>query len=151
MAASKKSKAAQKKSSSEAPAAPPSLAKLQVLGKQKTSEYLHAHNTNVKYQQQAANAQKWLAGFFAQEEEAEKGGSLTSGAVQPGHGESSSESESLPLFRDPEFRTALTGPPVKCTPTAVAMYLVYKCFEQDLKNATAVQIHAALIRQYDQM
>ncbi|KZT23167.1 hypothetical protein NEOLEDRAFT_1070129, partial [Neolentinus lepideus HHB14362 ss-1] len=122
-------------------------AKLQVLGKQKTAQYLHARNTTVKYQQQVANARKWLAKFFEQERQAEDG---LKGPLQPGAGESTFAQESLP-FEDPEFEKALDGPPVKCTPTVIAMYLVHKCFERDLKNATAVQIHAALIREYDQM
>ncbi|EPQ55680.1 hypothetical protein GLOTRDRAFT_128893 [Gloeophyllum trabeum ATCC 11539] len=151
--AAAKAKAAGKKAKSNLPSTPATLAKLQVLGKEKTDEYLHARNTTIKYQQQANNAQKWLASFFAEEKAAEREG-LVAGLVQPGKGESLAgleKTESASLFRDPEFQRALDGPPGQYTPTAISMYLVYKCFEQDLKNSTAVQIHAALIREYDQM
>ena len=52
---------------------------------------------------------------------------------------------------DPEFPTAFTGRPVKCTPVVIAMFMAYKCFTEDLGISTANAIHAAFIRYYDMM
>ncbi|TFK53209.1 hypothetical protein OE88DRAFT_1734148 [Heliocybe sulcata] len=62
-----KAKPARKNSTAQKMTSTPSasLAELQALGKKKTTQYLHARNTTVKYQQQVANAQKWFASFSA--------------------------------------------------------------------------------------
>ncbi|TFK48667.1 hypothetical protein OE88DRAFT_1646804 [Heliocybe sulcata] len=122
-----------------------SLAELQALGKQKTSQYLHARNTTVKHQQQVVNARKWFASFSTQQEQA--GSNNT--AFQPGDGELGLAEKSALL--DPAYRTALEGHSVKATPAMISMYLIHKCFEQDLGNSTAMQIHAALLHEYDQL
>jgi len=65
--------------------------------------------------------------------------------------EEKKEEEGEDMTMDPMFPTAFTGCPVKCTPVAIAMFMVYKCFTEDLGISTAHSIHAAFIHYYDTM
>ncbi|TFK51614.1 hypothetical protein OE88DRAFT_1734668 [Heliocybe sulcata] len=143
-----KAKPARKNSTARKTTSTPSasLAELQALGKEKTTQYLHARNTTAKYQQQVANARKWFASFSTQQEQSVSNNT----AFQPGDGELGLAEKSV-LLKDPMYCTALEGHPVEATPTVISMYLVHKCFEQDLGNSTAAQIHAALLHEYDQL
>jgi hypothetical protein len=52
---------------------------------------------------------------------------------------------------DPNLHLAFDGPPIECTPTALAMFLAQKCFTEDCGKSTASAIHAAFLRYYDTM
>ncbi|KAF9059061.1 hypothetical protein BDP27DRAFT_1431892 [Rhodocollybia butyracea] len=49
---------------------------------------------------------------------------------------------------DPEFGTCLEGTPVKCTPEAPAMFMSWKCFDEEKGKSTAEQIHAGWKHHY---
>lgn len=54
-------------------------------------------------------------------------------------------------LNDPEFRKAFDGRPSKYTPHAIAMILTWECFHQEKGVGTASGIHAAWIKEYDQL
>jgi len=50
---------------------------------------------------------------------------------------------------DPLFHVAFTGPPIRCTPTALSMFLAHKCFTEDYGKSTASAIHAAFLDYFE--
>ena len=52
---------------------------------------------------------------------------------------------------DPNLHQAFTGPPIQCTPTALAMFIAQKCFTKECKKLTVSAIHAAFLCYYDIM
>ena len=52
---------------------------------------------------------------------------------------------------DPNLHQAFAGPPIECTPTALAMFIAQKCFTEECGKSTASAIHAAFLRYYDTM
>lgn len=52
---------------------------------------------------------------------------------------------------DPNLYQAFAGPPIECTPTALAMFIAQKCFTEECGKSTASAIHAAFLRYYDIM
>lgn len=52
---------------------------------------------------------------------------------------------------DPNLHQAFAGPPIECTPTALAMFIAQKCFTEACGQSTASAIHAAFLRYYDTM
>ena len=52
---------------------------------------------------------------------------------------------------DPNLHQAFAGPPIECTPTALAMFIAQKCFTEECGKSTASAIHAAFLRYYDVM
>lgn len=52
---------------------------------------------------------------------------------------------------DPNLHRAFAGPPIECTPTALAMFIAQKCFTEECGKSTASAIHAAFLRYYDTM
>jgi len=123
-----------------------------------------AESTTNSYDGHVCRGMEWLA-MFAQEEQehveerwqAEEGENLSIDEDNEDNediteiGQAKEEGEELDITMDPKFPTAFTGPPVKCTPIAIAMFMAYKCFTEDLGVSTANAIHAAFIRHYDTM
>ena len=52
---------------------------------------------------------------------------------------------------DPNLHQAFAGPPIECTPSALAMFIAQKCFTEECGKSTASAIHAAFLRYYDIM
>jgi hypothetical protein len=52
---------------------------------------------------------------------------------------------------DPNLHKAFAGPPIECTPTALAMFIAQKCFTEECGKSTASAINAAFLRYYDVM
>jgi hypothetical protein len=52
---------------------------------------------------------------------------------------------------DPNFHVAFTGPPIRCTPTAIVMFLAHKCFTEERGKSTASAVHSAFLDHYAQM
>jgi len=130
-----------------------SISTLNKLARTKTKQFLHSEATTEKYDGYVKQAQEFLESFFAEENEAEakwKAGKAGVGHRLSGDGEEEID-EDESLLNDPEFRNALNGCPVKCTPQVITMFLTWKCFGQNNKKSTADGAHAALIAQYDQL
>jgi hypothetical protein len=56
-----------------------------------------------------------------------------------------------PATLDPNFHKAFDGTPIECTPLAISMFMTHKCFTENRKASTAIAIHAAFLRHYNQM
>lgn len=129
-----------------------------------------AESTTNGYEGHVRRGMEWLASFAPEEQnhveecwQAENGEKLCGDneddmddgemeAEEEGNDdEEKKEEEGEDVTMDPEFPTAFTGRPVKCTPVAIAMFMAYKCFTEDLGVSTANSIHAAFIRYYDTM
>ena len=52
---------------------------------------------------------------------------------------------------DPNFYIAFTGPPIRCTPTTIVMFMAHKCFTEEHGKSTASAIHATFLDHYAQM
>ena len=119
-----------------------------------------AESTTNGYDGHVRRGMEWLATFAQEEQErveeqwqAEEGEKLS---VDEDDEEDKEDITDIgeggsDVTMDPEFPTAFTGPPVECTPVAIAMFMAYKCFTEDLGISTANAIHAAFIRHYDMM
>jgi hypothetical protein len=127
-----------------------SLSTLKKLAHTKKKQYLHSENTTEKYDGYVKRGKEFLQSFFEEESEAEANWKAAADKELSGDGEEEID-EDENLLRDPEFRNAFNGPPVKSTPQAIAMFLAWKCFEQNNGKSTADGIHAAFIAEYDQM
>ena len=119
-----------------------------------------AESTTNGYDGHVHRGMEWLATFAQEEQEcveewwqAEEGEKLS---VDEDNEEAKEDNMDIgegdsDVTMDLEFPTAFTGPPVKCMPVAIAMFMAYKCFTEDLSISTANAIHAAFIRYYDMM
>ena len=66
----------------------------------------------------------------------------------PSHGEDADDD----LFYDkPEFKSALDGLPNEYSGKALALYISYKCFYQNLTQSTADGIYSAFKRYWEEM
>lgn len=88
--------------------------------------------------------------FFEQESKTKVAWKATEGKGLSGDGKEEINKDEALLNND-ELCGALDGPPVESTPQAIAMFLAFKCFEQDNGKSTADGIHAAFIAEYDYM
>ncbi|KIM44296.1 hypothetical protein M413DRAFT_25722 [Hebeloma cylindrosporum] len=52
---------------------------------------------------------------------------------------------------DPHFHLAFTGPPIRCTSTAIMMFMAHKCFTEEHGKSTASAVHAAFLDHYAQL
>ena len=123
-----------------------------------------AESTTNGYDGHVRRGIEWLATFAQEEQErveerwqAEEGEKLSVDEEDEDDediteiGQAKEEGEESDVTMDPEFPTTFTGPPVKCTPVTIAMFMAYKCFTEDLGISTANAIHAAFIWHYDTM
>jgi len=124
-----------------------SLATLRKLASDKKRQYLHSNNTTEKYDGYVARGKEWLASF-SEEQEAE---SKWKSASLQGLSSEGEDEIAENKMEDPEFSHAFDGPPGKCTPQAIAMFLAWKCFSQDNGQSTADGIHAAFLAEYNEM
>lgn len=159
MASKKSSKAngdhpssARKRSTSKKSMGPASsLLSLQRLAKEQTKQYTKANRTTENYDAYVRRGKQWLAGLLMDEKGAEEQWKSGAGEGLSGEGEDDEIDPNKNLMADPEFRNAFDGLPGKCTPQAIAMFLAYKCFEENNKKSTADGIHTAFISEYDHM
>ena len=95
---------------------------------------------------------EFLANFTKEEQEAEENW-LNS---KDGSNNLSADNENeiptdVEAQMDPNFHVAFTGPPIRCTPTAIVMFLAHKCFTEECGKSTASAIHATFLDHYAQM
>ena len=95
---------------------------------------------------------EFLANFAIEELEAEENWQN----AEDGSNRLSAENENeiptdVEAQMDPNFHVAFTGPPIKCTPTAIAMFMAHKCFTEECGKSTASALHAAFLDHYAQM
>lgn len=99
-------------------------------------ENIRSDNTNINYRSTIERTRNWVKEFVASQ-------AKSKGGEQDEDDESSEDVE-----MDPGFPTCLDNKPRKCTPEAIAMFMAWKCFDEQKGKATAVQIHAAWKHHY---
>ncbi|KAJ7590499.1 hypothetical protein C8J56DRAFT_1046766 [Mycena floridula] len=142
----KKAKAPrQKKSTESLPRKAKDLVELQSRAKANLKEHGKTKGTTTAYAGYMANAKKFVAGFAQREKDTEAAWKESQPAGLSGE---EVDPTSDDMASDSEFATAFDGPPKRCTPTAIAMFMALKVFEENCGAGTATSIHAACKRHY---
>jgi hypothetical protein len=126
-----------------------SVFKVAAEGKQKHGK---SEGTRNNYGGHIRRGIDFLANFAKEEKEAEKNWQT----AEDGSNLLSADDENeiptdIEAQMDPNFHLAFTGPPIKCTSTAIAMFLAHKCFTEERGKSTASAVHSAFLDHYAQM
>ena len=94
----------------------------------------------------------FLANFAKEEQEAEENWQNS----EDGSNLLSAENENeiptdVEAQMDQNFHLAFSGTPIRCSPTAIAMFLAHKCFTEERAKSTATAVHSAFLDHYAQM
>lgn len=127
---------------------PISAEELLALGTKRTQEHLLAKNTTGKYEGYIKRGKSLLASIFEVRDQRRTNDPAAELLLEDD--EDFMDEDEIHLS-DPEFRKAFEGRPSKFTPHAIAMILTWECFHQEKGVGTASGIHAAWIKEYDQM
>ncbi|KAF9066370.1 hypothetical protein BDP27DRAFT_1544384 [Rhodocollybia butyracea] len=106
----------------------------------KNAKGIRSGNTNMAYNGIIKRTRNWLKDFI-------EGQNLAQTKSEEVKVDSGFE-ESVDLEMDPKFSTCLEDTPVKCTPEALAMFMSWKCFDEEKGKLTAEQIHAGWKHHY---
>jgi hypothetical protein len=117
----------------------PALQRLQDSGKRAN---LNSGQTRRNYGGHVRRGQQWLASHFSGESNAGVPKGLNKDKLSP-----------LPddMYQDPEFKEAFNERPNRYTNQALALFISYKCFHQNLKSGTGTGIHAAFKKYWEQL
>lgn len=117
----------------------PALQRLQDSGKKAN---LNSGGTRRNYEGYMKRGRDWLAGHFSE--------NSPSGLPQ---GVDKADLPSLQddIYEDPEFKNAFNERPNKYSHQALALFISYKCFHQNLKKGTGTSIHAAFKKYWEQL
>jgi hypothetical protein len=111
-----------------------------------------AEQTQNNYSGHIRRGIEFLAEFAREEQEAEE---IWQNAEDGSNHLSAENENEIPTDSeaqmDPNFHLAFTGPPIKCTPTAIVMFMAHKCFTEARGKLTASALHAAFLDHYAQM
>lgn len=126
-----------------------SVFKVAAEGKQKHGK---SEQTRNNYSGHIRRGIDFLANFAREEQEAEEIWKNT----EDGSNLLSADNENeiptdIEAQMDPKFHVAFTGPPIRCTPTAIAVFLAHKCFTEERGKSTASAVHSAFLDHYAQM
>ena len=118
-------------------------------GKQKHGK---SEQTQKNYNGHVRRGIKFLANFAREEQEAEE--IWQNAEDRSNHLSAENENEiptDIEAQMDPNFHCAFTGPPIRCTPTAIVMFMAHKCFTEERGTSTATAMHAAFLDHYAKM
>lgn len=139
------------KSKTKPPLSANDYARLQKASVEKKKQYGKSENTNNNYGGQVKRGQEFVARFSVEQAEAEKRWQEDGDELLSGDDDEDEIREDGPAQLDPNFHKAFDGPPIECTPLAISMFMTHKCFTENRKASTAISIHAAFTRYYNQM
>jgi len=131
-----------KKADKPVPTSNPSLPALQQLQDSGKKANLNSGQTRRNYSGYVKRGREWLAGHFSGE---------SNSGIPRGLDEEELPSLHDDMYQDPEFRDAFNGRPNRYTHQALALFISYKCFHQNLKAGTGTGIHAAFKKLYEHM
>ena len=126
-------------------------AHLQKKSAEKKKQFGRSENTNNSYGGQVKRGQEFVARFSMEQAEAEELWQENGEDAVSGDDDEGDSCNIAPATLDPDFDKAFDGTPIQCTPLAISMFMTYKCFTENRKSSTAVAIHAAFLRHYNQM
>ena len=107
------------------------LQQLQELGKKAN---LNSGQTRCNYSGYIKRGRQWLAGHFS--------GDSNMGAPK-GFKEDELPSLRNDMYQDPDFQNAFNDKPNQYMHHALALFISFKCFHQNMKAGTRTSIHAA--------
>lgn len=117
----------------------PALQQLQESGKKAN---LNSGQTRRNYSGYIRRGRQWLASHFS--------GDSHTGAPK-GFKEDELPSLQDDMYQDPDFQNAFNDRPNQYTHQALALFISFKCFHQNLKAGTGTSIHAAFKKYWEQM
>ena len=118
-------------------------------GKEKHGKAMRTQNN---YSRHIRRGIEFLANFAREKQEAER--SWQNAADGSNLLSADNENEiptDIEAQMDPNLHDAFTGPPIRCTPTAIVMFLAHKCFTEECGKSTASALHSAFLDHYAQM
>jgi hypothetical protein len=118
----------------------PALQQLQDSGKKAN---LNSGQTRRSYAGYVKRGREWLASHFSRGD--------TSSGIPKGVNKDDLPSLHDDMYQDPEFRVAFNERPNKYSHHALALFISYKCFHQNLKSGTGTGIHAAFKNYWEQL
>ncbi|TEB23418.1 hypothetical protein FA13DRAFT_1757041 [Coprinellus micaceus] len=119
--------------------------------KANTKAHHKGKNTIKSYEGHIKRGREFLKKFAAEERAAQKAFTEANGQNNTNEGEEEALGGEQNISADPNFVFAFDGPPKPCTPTALALFINWKCFEEDLTGGTAYSIYSAFKWHYDTM
>lgn len=131
-----------RKTKNSLPANSPSLVALEKLQDSGKQANLNSGQTRRKYEGYVRRGREWLAGHFSQDKNS---------AAPKGLDTDKLPSAADDIYGDPDFEKAFNERPNKCSHQALALFISYKCFHQNLKKGTGQGIHAAFKKYWDQL
>ena len=120
----------------------PSLAALQQLQESGKKANLNSRQTRRNYAGYVKRGRDWLAGHFSGED---------SSSVPKGVDKQELSPLLDDVYQDPDFKNAFNERPNRYTHQALALFISYKCFHQNLKAGTGTGIHAAFKKYWEQL
>jgi hypothetical protein len=119
----------------------PSYESVQKTVKDSKRKHGKSKNTTDNYDGNVRRGKEFIAAYVAE---------VPEGAREMHGAEDVSTAETEGAIH-PNLHQAFSGPPIECTPTALAMFIAQKCFTEECGKSTASAIHAAFLRYYDTM
>lgn len=108
--------------------------------------------TRESYKGHIKRGVEFLAKFAAEERSAEETWKAAGSSNNQSAQLSTDNEHEIPTDEeaqmDPNFCNAFTGPPKRCTPSALVIFLAHKCFTKECGKSTASAIHAAFLDHY---
>jgi hypothetical protein len=122
------------------PASNPSLPALQQLQDSGKKANLNSGQTRRNYNGYMRRGRQWLAGHFSEDTNVPRG--LEQDELPSPHDD---------MYQDPDFKNAFNERPNKYSHQALALFISFKCFHQNLKAGTGTGIHAAFKKYWEQL
>jgi hypothetical protein len=120
----------------------PSLLALEQLQDSGKKANLNSGGTRRNYAGYVKRGREWLAGHFSENSNV---------GTPKGVDETNLPSLNDDMYQDLDFKNAFNDRPNKYTHQALALFISFKCFHQNLKKGTATSIHAAFKKYWEQL
>lgn len=124
------------------------LDNIRSLQDQEKTTHGRAANTSKKYAGYVKTGRQWLDGHFNGFSEAnpsQPGANLDTGnpPTEPENGPGGAHSTNDTVYDHPEFKNSFSAIPNQFSDKALALFISYKCFHENLGQSTAEGAHAA--------
>lgn len=117
-----------------------SMSKMQKIKEDGKKAHLRSSRTRKSYSGYIARGQEWMASHFSDS------------ATPPAGLEGIPEVElDEGIYNEPEFRVALDGRPTKYSDKALALWIAYKCFFENLGIGTCDGAYSAFKRYWEEL
>jgi hypothetical protein len=121
----------------------PSLPVLQQLQDSGKKANLNSGGTRKNYAGYVKRGREWLASHFSDSD--------NNSSIPCGVDEADLPPPQDDMYQDPDFKNAFNERPNKYSHQALALFISFKCFHQNLKKGTGTGIHAAFKKYWEQL